>query len=379
MAWNYTADGLGYYDSDSGSHKTLSGEALPSLSIPGRSSGSGSGTSARSVDTSYGASGGSYAPSSASQMSSLTSLIDTLYGVTERNTARSEAQAQELRSWQERQNKIAMDFNSAEAAKNRDWQEMMSNTAHQREVADLQAAGLNPILSASGGNGAAVTSGATASGVTSSGAKGEVDTSLDAALVNLFGTLWTAQTQLESQRINAQNNLAIAEKNNSTSQLVAEMYTQQSREASQLAAATSLQTSQISAAVSELVSRINASASYYSADISHQNALLNSEASKIVAQMNVDASKQNTLVNGLVDLAQTGLSTAAALRGQDVGAQSALDVAKENHKNSIYGSYWAIEQNGGILNTIKNFLGLGSSRGSFGGNRGAGLSGSGTR
>lgn len=57
-------------------------------------------------------------------------------------------QAQADRDFQWQALKDSQAFNSAEAAKARDFELMMSNTAHQRAVADMKSAGINPMMAA---------------------------------------------------------------------------------------------------------------------------------------------------------------------------------------------------------------------------------------
>lgn len=120
------------------------------------------------------------------------------------DNAWSAEQAQISRDWNAAEAEKARQFNAIEAAKNREWQMEMSNSAHRREVNDLLAAGLNPVLSAMGGNGAAVTSGATASGTAASGQSANGNQSTGMAIASMLGTILRNQTDLEMQRNNAE-------------------------------------------------------------------------------------------------------------------------------------------------------------------------------
>lgn len=156
-------------------------------------------------------------------LGSMQNALDQITHLSDKASARSLEYAQQNQEWSANQAAIANQFNAAEAAKNRDWQEYMSNTAHQREIADLKAAGLNPVLSAMGGNGASVGSGAAASANLPSGAAGQADTSANSALVSILGSMLSAQTQLTNSALSARTQESVADKYTAMSQLTAEI------------------------------------------------------------------------------------------------------------------------------------------------------------
>lgn len=61
--------------------------------------------------------------------------------------------------------KAANQFTADEAQKQRDWEEYMSNTSYQRQVKDMQAAGVNPAMAMQSASGASTPSGSAATSV----------------------------------------------------------------------------------------------------------------------------------------------------------------------------------------------------------------------
>lgn len=92
-----------------------------------------------------------------------------------------------------------------EAKRNREFQERMSSTAHQREVADLKAAGLNPMLSGMGGSGSSTPGGSQAA--QSNPFEGAANSARDLSAKNMQTKINNAQIdnmEAENQRIREQ-------------------------------------------------------------------------------------------------------------------------------------------------------------------------------
>lgn len=92
-----------------------------------------------------------------------------------------------------------------EAERNRDWQEDMSNTSVQRRIADLKAAGLNPLLAVS-----SASSGAS----TPSGGQANIehfDPTTISTMLNGFASAKLVNEQAKGQELNNKNNSVVVD------------------------------------------------------------------------------------------------------------------------------------------------------------------------
>lgn len=172
------------------------------------------------------------------------------------------AQAQYNNEWNANQISQMNQFNADQAQKQMNFQESMSNTAHQREVKDLIAAGLNPVLSANGGA-------SSPSGASASGGSASADTSATAIKAQMA----MQQMQIGAQIAQTNANIESAQKmaqwqNDLNRELTLAGYENQQAIAN-IQAAASMYGADTAASASAYASQLSSAASRYGADQSY--------------------------------------------------------------------------------------------------------------
>lgn len=245
--------------------------------------------------------------------------FDRIQDMSDANNKWSADQAQKQMDFQQMTNARAMAWSAKEAQTTRDWQERLTDTAHQREVRDLVAAGLNPILSAN--KGASTGSGATGQGFSSSGAMGQTDTSNTAAISSLFNNVLTTardlaitKMQVSAQRYNADQNYA----------------------SSKLAAEASIYNSQNAINANKAISQLNRDADItkagISADASRAAAAMSAGAVMSAASTNAAAARYSADQH----VKQSEIQAGASMYGADTSAGASMYGSDKSYDANMY-------------------------------------------
>ena len=228
--------------------------------------------------------GASYNPASGywsvktnSSAGKLQSAVSGAQAIADRNNANALAAAQMANVASAVSAERQYRFNAEEAQKQRAWQERMSNTAYQRQIADLKAAGLNPVLGYMQGQGATTPSGAAASGANFHGAQAQVDMTANDVLKSLYSALINSATQKDIAQINA---------------------------------STALQQAAISSAAAVSAANIGASASRYHSDVNRQTQLDTQNWQNILVNSLLGSGKTQSHLGKLIDYMAEGFQAA---------------------------------------------------------------------
>lgn len=183
-------------------------------------------------------------------------------------------------------------FNAESAQKQMDFQERMSSTSHQREVADLISAGLNPVLSAN--NGASTPQGSSTS----------YDSAAQTARVE-------RDTQLKSLKLQLANAKEIAAMNNETNLAITQMNNDTSKENTQYTANSNANINDHSLAIQKIISDNTLS-------MQEKVALINQETSKYAVDTSAETADKDR--KSREDINQKQIDSAQAIADKNIQA-----------------------------------------------------------